>query len=150
MARFVFTLQPVYELRQQEEKQQKGRFALAQKRLADLLAGHKALETEYTDRSRRFLEKAREGVTSQEAARTAAYFAGLCERLEESRRQAEVRQAEVEGERAKLEACIRQRRMFEKLRQRQLERFIREEQRRQEKELEDAVVARLPGPEQTA
>lgn len=142
MGNFNFRLQPVLKLKQQLEKEQKVQFSRIVSRLNELLAYGEELDSSYRQWSRKYLGEASQGVSPNTAGLICQYLSGLREAIEQNETAIRAQEEEVEKQRAVLIEIMKERKLLETLRERQYSRFMEEEQRKQEKSLEEMIASR--------
>lgn len=143
MGRFVFRLQPVFDMKQHGEKEQKDKFSRAAAILNELVRQQQQLIQEYRDLSFKYIGSVRDGISPQQAIWYNNYFSELRRRLEENKKQTDIQCAKVEAERAELSRCIRERKTIAALRDKQFKIYLADEARAAEKQIDELVAARL-------
>lgn len=144
MESFTFRLQPVLKLKQQLEKEQKEQFSRVISKLNELLAYKEELENSYQLWSQKYLGETSVGVSSHEAGQICRYLLRLRETMEQNESKIKTQSEEVEKQRTVLIEKIKERKLLETLRERQYKRFMEEEQRKQEKAVEEMIISRMP------
>lgn len=145
MGAFHFRLQSVLNMKQQLEKEQKEAFSQANAKLDELTEFGEKIENEYRRWSSSYIRAARTGTSPSDAIRICSYLSELQQLMEKNRERVEQQTEEVESQRVLLIEKMRERKLMETLRDRQCERFTKEEQKKQEKETEDMILARISG-----
>lgn len=140
MARFVFRLQTVYELRVHEENDQKDRLAAERRKLEELHEYLERLEREVQYWSEYYIKQSKQGISPRKAAEIYHYLDEINRLIDEFNRKAEFQQSVVERERLELIEKMKERKIIESLKEKQAERFFAEEQKKQEIEVEELVI----------
>lgn len=129
MAKFVFRLQSVLNLKKRLEEQQRNAFAAAKKRLDEenekLASLYIRLE-EFEEEGRQMRDKSlkvRDILDNGEA------IIRVREYIEEQKAQVRLCEMKVEEEREKLVEMMRERKMYERLREKAFEEYVEEEKR---------------------
>lgn len=139
---FQFRLQSVLNWRIQLEKDQKERFSRAAGILHELLAEKEELGREHLHWSEQYVGSVSGGTSPAQADRIAQYLAGLQERLKVNEGKIREQEAVADKERALLVEKMQDRKLLETLRDRQRERFLAEERRKDEKEAQETAAYR--------
>lgn len=147
MQKFQFRLQQVLEYRSHLESEQKDRLALEKNKLDTLVHEENRLNGELSHWSGKYLQSMRVGVTPEEAIRIHYYMKELDRLLEENSRQIVRQEAQVEQTRLELVEKMKDRKTMEALYDKQKGRFITEELRKEERNIEEIIISRLPGME---
>jgi len=140
MKRFKFTLQPLYNYKQTVEKLQKAELSKAQQALRELQAEERRLEQAYYDNEQSLERALRENVNVGVAlSEHDAYFRYLRDALKEIR--ARIVQAEeiVYQCQQRLIVTMKELKTYVKLRDEQYERYRKEVQAEEDKEMGDLV-----------
>jgi flagellar protein FliJ len=140
--KFKFRLQSVYDLRQHLESEQKDALTAAQQKLNELVAAREELNGRFDLWSKKYLALAREGMSPIDAVRIGKYLDDLGKGIMLASRQVEKQEAEVEKERLLLIEKMKDRKTMESLYDKQNERFIYDEGKKDEKEIEDLISSR--------
>lgn len=142
MGRFVFRLQPVYDLRKHAEKEQQDALARERQKLLEIERAGAALQAAFGNWSAAYVRSAREGMTPPEALRISNYIDELGHRLEENQKQAQQQNGVVEKERLLLIEKMKERKTLDKLYEKQLNAYREAERLRDEQEIEERVAGR--------
>ena len=143
MGAFHFRLQSVLNMKEQLEKEQKEAFSQANAKLNELTEFGEKIEKEYRQWSFSYIQTAQAGTNPSDAIRIFSYLSELQELTEKNRERLKLQEEEVENQRVLLVEKMRERKLMETLRDRQCERFTKEEQKKQEKETEDMILAKM-------
>lgn len=144
MARFVFSLQPLLDERRRKEEEKQLAFLRAKEARDENTREFARLAGELRVRERELHESAMTGATADLGLRDA--YRGHLERAVRSYRARGAESAEAfDRAAAQLLTANRERRLVEKLKERRLREFEREEARREELELDDANAKRYHG-----
>lgn len=140
--KFKFRLQSVFDLKKHLEEEQKDAMAAAQQKLRELEAQRDELVNKHKTWSQKYMSLAKKGMTPSEAVRIGQYLDDLRKDIIVAGRNIEKQTAEVEKQRQLLVERMKERKTFESLYEKTKERFKLEEERKEEKALEDLITSR--------
>lgn len=140
--KFKFRLQAVYDLRKHLEEEQKDAMAAAQQKLHQFEEERDELERKFAVWSKKYLDLADKGMSPEEAVRIGRYLDDLRKDTLLALRKIEKQTLEVEEQRRLLAERMKERKSIETLHDKQKERFIFEENKKEEKELESLLTSR--------
>lgn len=142
MKKFKFTMQPLLKVRLSLEKQQKAEFAKAQQRVAECLMQLNGLYRKLEQVNEAYLQMAAQGTGVDELAVYSRYFQYINEEIEQGK--ADLAQAERHRDKARqtLVKTMQDRKVLEKLKESQLEQYMKDQQAEQDKEIGDMVSYR--------
>lgn len=137
MAKFVYRMQSILNIKNQMETQAKMELGQAQRRLME----EEERLSELYDRRRGYLEEGRrlrqEALKVQSLRDNEYALARMEEFIEDQKLNVRKAEAEVEAARAKLEEIMKERKAQEKLRERAFEQFVRELNAQESKEVDE-------------
>jgi flagellar protein FliJ len=140
--KFKFRLQSVYDLRQHLESEQKDKLEKERQKLMELFAERENFKKNFELWSRRYMGLAGGGMTPTEAVRIGRYLDDLDKKIILISRQIEKQNDLVEKERLILIERMRDRKTMETLYDKQFERFRYDENKKEEKEIEELISSR--------
>lgn len=140
--KFKFRLQTVYDLRQHLESEQKDALTRERQKLNELVASKEELKASFKEWSKRYMLLAGKGMSPQDAVRIGQYLDEIDRNIIIVSRQIEKQQLNVENERKLLIEKMKDRKSMEKLFDKQRERFIYDENKKEEKEIEELISTR--------
>lgn len=140
--KFKFRLQTVFDLKQHMESEQKDALARERQKLNELVGHEQELKNKFKSWSARYLESAQTGMSPSDAVLVGRYLEELQKSIIKAGREVERQNAVVEHERLLLIEKMKERKTVETLHDKQRERFNYEEDRRQEKEIEELITSR--------
>ena len=142
MARFVFSMQNILNMKEKLEDQEKNNFAQANLRLQEAIAEQEVLEQRLVAAKK----KLQQDISDALDVRTIRSQEDAVEILRMYVRQqilvVKQREKEVEVARERLNEAMKERKTFEKLREKALEAFLAEENLREQKEVDELVSYR--------
>ncbi len=142
MAKFVYRMQNILNIKNRLEEQAKVEFAIANKELMEekeKLSGLKKRKLDYEEEIVRLLEKQlqiREIRENEEAVEA------MKKRIAEQLLQVKVVERKVEVARIKLQNAMVERKMHEKLKEKNFEEFVQEENTKEKKEIDELTSYR--------
>lgn len=140
---FKFRLQSILDLRVHIENEQKDIYAAENIRLSDLYENKEKLIQKFDMWSLKYMNKAEIGINATDATQFHNYLENIKELLKRIDKQIEVQQQVVENERLNLIEKMKNRKTLENLKERQYKLFCTIIQKKEEKEIEEILVANL-------
>lgn len=140
--KFKFRLQSVFDLKKHLEEEQKDAMAAAQQKLRELEAERDELINRHKTWSSKYMLLAKKGMTPVEAVRIGQYLDDLRKDIIVAGRNVEKQTLEVEKQRQLLVERMKERKTIESLYDKTKERFKLEEEKKEEKALEDLITSR--------
>jgi flagellar protein FliJ len=139
MARFRFTLEPLLRLRRREEERMRDAFlsALRALRARELEAAELVRRREEVKARSR--ERQEGSIDIEELLRTRHSLNVLFQRIEEKRAELAALRPSLDGARTAYRRAAARRRVVEKVRERRFRDFLREEERRERRDLDEAA-----------
>lgn len=139
MAKFIYRMQNILNLKLKLEEQQKMEFAAARKKLdeeEDKLNLFFRRKEDYEEEGRRLRE---DNLNVQDILDNRNALLQMDEYISSQRKQVARAEAELEKERQKLQEAVQERKIQEKLRENAFEVFMKEENSREGKEIDELV-----------
>lgn len=143
MRRFHFRLASLQDLRRHSEQESKDRLMRERLRLTELMRESDRIMLETRRWSQRYLKMAQQGIRPIDSMRIDAYLSELARLKEENEKAVGAQESVVEKARADLTDKMKERKTIDRLRERQMQSFMLEESRRDEKLLEDQIQGRM-------
>ena len=142
MAKFVFSMQNILNMKEKLEDQEKNNFAQANLRLQEAVAEQEELEQRLAEAKKKLQQEVSDALD----VRTIRSREDAVEILRMYVRQqilvVKQREKEVDVAREHLNEAMKERKTFEKLREKELEAFLAEENLREQKEVDELVSYR--------
>lgn len=142
MARFVFPMQNILNMKEKLEEQEKNQYAQANMRLQEAIAEQEALELRLENEKRKLQEDISADLNIREIRRREDAVEILRMYVRQQILVVKQREKEVEAARERLNEAMKERKTFEKLREHAFERFCIEENLREQKEVDELVSYR--------
>ena len=142
MARFVFSLQNILNMKEKLEEQEKNQYAQANMRLQEAIAEQEALELRLENEKRKLQKDISDALDIKEIRRREDAVEILRMYVRQQMLVVMQREKEVEVARERLNEAMKERKTFEKLREHAFERFCIEENLREQKEVDELVSYR--------
>lgn len=142
MARFVFPMQNILNMKEKLEEQEKNQYAQANMRLQEAIAEQEALELRLENEKRKLQEDISDALDISEIRRREDAVEILRMYVRQQMLVVKQREKEVEVARERLNEAMKERKTFEKLREHAFERFCIEENLREQKEVDELVSYR--------
>jgi flagellar protein FliJ len=140
--KFAFRLQSVYDLRKHLEDEQKDVYEKELRLLKELFDEKNRLENKFATWSSRYIRRAGEGMRPAELVTIGRYIEDINKSIATTGRQIERQSANVEKERLLLVERMKERKTMETLYDKQLTRFRYEQDRIEEKQIEELIASR--------
>lgn len=140
MPKFSFQFQSILNIKLQQEEALKNEFGKAVQRLEEEKAEQLRLENHLSDQFEQFNEKSSRGVTVEKLIEHNAYISYLSDRIKQQKENVNFAQQNVDKVREELIKAVQEREILDKLKDKKLEEF-RKEQLRQEQQINDEVVS---------
>jgi flagellar FliJ protein len=141
---FKFRLQSIFDLRVHIENEQKDIYAAENVRLSELDVKREKLGQKFDQWSLKYMNEAESGINATDASQIHNYLDDLKELIRRTDKQIEVQQQVVENERLNLIEKMKDRKTLENLKDRQHKFFCEAIQKKDEKEIEETLIANLP------
>ena len=142
MARFVFSMQNILNMKEKLEEQEKNQYAQANMRLQEAIAEQEALELRLENEKRKLQEDISDALDIKEIRRREDAVEIIRMYVRQQILVVKQREKEVEVARERLNEAMKERKTFEKLREHAFERFCIEENLREQKEVDELVSYR--------
>ena len=142
MARFVFPMQNILNMKEKLEEQEKNQYAQANMRLQEAIAEQEALELRLENEKRKLQKDISSDLNINEIRRREDAVEILRMYVRQQILVVKQREKEVEAARERLNEAMKERKTFEKLREHAFERFCIEENLREQKEVDELVSYR--------
>ncbi|MCX7710687.1 MAG: flagellar export protein FliJ [Clostridia bacterium] len=140
MAKFVFKFQPLLDLKTQMEDSLKNELGKAIQKLEQEKEVLRTMETEREECIRQFNEKSSQGIVVERLKEYNLYISHLKERMEKQKENIKAAQKNVDKVREQLIKVVQERKMLDKLKEKKLEEY-KKEQLVQEQKVIDEVVS---------
>lgn len=142
MARFVFPMQNILNMKEKLEEQEKNQYAQANMRLQEAIAEQEALELRLENEKRKLQKDISSDLNINEIRRREDAVEIFRMYVRQQILVVKQREKEVEVARERLNEAMKERKTFEKLREHAFERFCIEENLREQKEVDELVSYR--------
>ena len=142
MARFVFPLQNILNMKEKLEDQEKNNFAQANLRLHEAMDEKEALEQRLTEAKSKLQKEISASLDVRNIRRQEEAVEILRMYVRQQILVVKQREKEVEVARDRLNEAMKERKTFEKLREKAFEAFLAEENLREQKEIDELVSYR--------
>lgn len=142
MARFIFSMQNILNMKEKLEEQEKNQYAQANMRLQEAIAELEALELRLENEKQKLQEDVSAELNIKEIRRREDAVEILRMYVRQQMLVVMQREKEVEIAKERLTEAMKERKTFEKLRERAFERFCIEENLREQKEVDELVSYR--------
>lgn len=142
MARFIFSLQNILDIKEKLEEQEKNHYSQANMRLQEAIAEQEALELRLEAEKKKLQEDVSSSLKIKEIRRREEAVEIIRMYIRQQMLVVKQREKEVEVARERLNEAMKERKTFEKLRERAFEKFRIEENLREQKEVDELVSYR--------
>lgn len=142
MARFKFPMQNILDMKEKLEEQEKNQYSQANMRLQEAIAEKEALEHRLENEKRKMQEEISASLNVEKIHRREEAIQILLMYVRQQVLVVKQREKEVEVARERLNQAMKERKTFEKLRERAFEAFRIEENLREQKEVDELVSYR--------
>ena len=143
MARFVFSLQNLLDIKEKIEEQEKNNYSQANLRLQEAVEELEYLKSRHLDAQMMLREVMREVLDVQQI-RSREEAVDILQMFVDSQQQVVYqRERELDEARERLNEAMKERKTFEKLKEKAFEEFMIEENRREQKEIDELVSYRF-------
>ncbi|MGI5935667.1 MAG: flagellar export protein FliJ [Oscillospiraceae bacterium] len=147
MRKFVFSLYPLYQLKKTMKDKLLAEYSAAEAALAEKTRIRDSLENKLREERQAFEAKIRQGMTISKIKFYLPYFDELQEKIKLAQEDVIRAQMEVNRKKAELFAAHKEIKALEKLYQKQYAEYLKEEEKRENKILEDVVSFNVSGGE---
>lgn len=142
MARFVFSMQNILEIKEKLEEQEKNNYSQANMRLQEAIAVLESLEQRLENEKRKLQEEISAQLDVRKIRQREEGVEVIRMYVRQQMLEVKQREKEVEVARERMNEAMKERKTFEKLREKAFEKFRVEENLREQKEVDELVSYR--------